>query len=114
MADGALCTRRWQAGPAYVRDVRCTMYDVRFGEFPRLRASVAERMRGAELRGDGRTVAPSGAYVRGTMYDVRFGNSRACARVWRSGCGVNFCGVKGGAFVFWCVCGRMREYGYDD
>ena len=33
---------RWQAGPAYVRG---TKYDVRFGEFPRLRASVAKQVR---------------------------------------------------------------------
>ena len=31
--------RRWQAGPAYVR---CAIYDVRFGEFPRLRANSAD------------------------------------------------------------------------
>ena len=35
---GAAGAARWQAGPAYVRG---TKYDVRFGEFPRLRASVA-------------------------------------------------------------------------
>ena len=83
-----------QTGPAYVR---WTMYDVRFGEFPRLRANLAPMY---DFRCTTRTTAPlrahaqraavaadaglrttydvrrwqaGPAYVRGTMYDVRFG-----------------------------------------
>ena len=49
--------------------MRLPMYDVRFGEFTRLRVSVAKRE------------APGGAYVRRTMLDVRFINNVRIAQI---------------------------------
>ena len=107
--------RRWQTESAHVRGttrttapssceaaahVRSTTYDVRFGEFPRLRASLA----------------PSGAYVRSTTgadkvcpctrYDVRC-TIAIIARRWRGDfCEANakrhvleLCAECGAAFV---------------
>ena len=68
-------------------DVRCTMYDL--GSSRALRGiwqskcgrDVMELCAGVVRKGRWQTRS---AYVRWTMYDVRFGNSRACARIWRS------------------------------
>ena len=64
-----------QTGPAYVR---WTMYDVRFGEFPRLRANLAPMY---DFRCTTRTTAPLRAHAQRaavadrvclcTIYDVR-------------------------------------------
>ena len=61
-------------GGAYVRG---TKYDVRFGEFPRLRADLAERMRSgivkqtSDVVGRRRRWQAAPAYVRCTIFDVQ-------------------------------------------
>ncbi len=73
------------------------MYDVRFGEFPRLRASVAKQVRRLSREDDARTVAPKGTYVRGTIFDVRFGEFPRETREFGEPDREQNCGATGGS-----------------